>query len=174
MTDLCIMLIMLLSKIFNMLSLLLQTRVFISLLYHIVHWISCGMEEQWVLRGKAVPLNDLIRVLNPDVVSISPVVLALTGCDTTNKFGTKKKVLHAVHAVLWTPSNFRQSCPFRSYELSGWRISFERVSNDKVEFFNNLRYIVYHKLSFGIDMVKLLPTSESIVLHMLPLGPFPV
>ena len=42
----------------------------------------------------------------------------------------------------------------------------ECVSNDKVESFNNLRYIVYHKQSFGLDMVKLPPTSGSIVLHI--------
>ena len=41
----------------------------------------------------------------------------------------------------------------------------ECVSTDKAESFNNLRYIVYHKQSFGLDMVKL-PTSESIVLHI--------
>ena len=55
-----------------------DTDIFISLLYHYVHWISCGMEELWVLRGQAVPLHDL-RVLNPDVVSILPAALVLAG-----------------------------------------------------------------------------------------------
>ena len=163
MTELCIMLIMLFQHLVVAST---DADIFISLSYHFVHWISCGMEELWVLRGQAVPLHDLLRVLNPDAVSILPAALALTGCDTTSKVGTKKKVLHAVESCYGHLQTFGKVVLSDHMICQAEEFLLKCVSNDKAESFNNLRYIVYHKQSFGLDMVKLPPTSESIVLHI--------
>ena len=120
------------------------------------------MEELWILPGQTVPLHDLLLVLNPDAVSILPAALALTGCDTTSKVGTTKKVLHAVESCYGHLQTFGKIVLSDHMICQAEEFLLECVSNDKAESFNNLRYIVYHKQSFGLDMVKLPPTSESI------------
>ena len=136
MTELCIMLIMLFQHVVVASA---DTDVFISLLYHCVHWISCGVEELWVLQGQAVPLHDLLRVHNPDVVSILPSALALTGCDTTSKVGPKKKVLHDVESCYGHLQTFGKVVLSDHMICQAEEFLLECVLNDKAESFNNLR-----------------------------------
>ena len=136
-------------------------------LYRCCTTLSIGLAVEWkniwVLRGQAVPLHDLLRILNPDVVSILPAAFALTGCYTTRKVGTKK-VLHAVESCYGHLQTFGTVVLSDHMICQVEELLLECVSNDKS--FNNLRYIVYYKQSFGLDMVKLPTTSESIVIHI--------
>ena len=99
-----------------------------------------------------MPLYDLLRALNPDMVvrhgcqtwlsdmvSILSAALALTGCDTTSKVGTKKKVLHAVESCYGHLQTFRKVVLSDLVICQAEEFLLECVSNDKAESFNNLR-----------------------------------
>ena len=44
-------------------------------------------------QNEVVPIHDLVDVMEPDLVEILPAIHALTGCDSTSKFGTKGRAI---------------------------------------------------------------------------------
>ena len=53
------------------------------------------LKELWLVlrQNEVVPIHDLVDVMEPDLLEILPAIHALTGCDSTSKFGTKGRAI---------------------------------------------------------------------------------
>ena len=54
-------------------------------------WMICGSNAR---NKRVVPINGLTNHMSEKLISVLPVVHALTGCDTTSKVGTKVSALN--------------------------------------------------------------------------------
>ena len=82
-----------------------DTDIFISLLYHYQQWVHEDLQEIWMLYGqgvssRALSIPKIAETLESDVISVLPAVHALSGCDSTSKFGSKKTALKVVEGGL--------------------------------------------------------------------------
>ena len=75
-----------------------DTDIFVSATHHFDKLIYLDLKELWLVSGRSesrtvVPIHDLVDSMEPDLVEVLPAIHALTGCDTTSKFGTKGKAV---------------------------------------------------------------------------------
>ena len=114
------------------------------------------MNELWFLTGRGtsklvVPVHYVVNDIDSTVVDVLLAIHALTGCDTTNKIGTKASALKAAF-----------SCGFEFLGLFGrTNISDEMIANAekfllncidskrKFNYFDQLRYNIYHTKHFN-------------------------
>jgi len=150
-----------------------DTDVFICLVYHFIQWVHFGMKELWVLCGKgsstrAIPVHDVVSGIDSSVAESLPAIHALSGCDSTSKIGTKKSALKTAQALRCEQVLSFAKAPI----MDGMIRSAEKYlvacisSDNTVGTFDKLRYNIYHKKTFQLDLEKLPCTSASVHLHI--------
>ncbi len=150
-----------------------DTDIFICLVFHATKWIELGMKELWVICGKGtstrmIPVHSVVSGLDSVVVASLPAIHALSGCDTTSKIGTKKAALKtATQSGCVELETFAKQPLTEAMITSAERYLVSVISSDHtVKTFDKLRYNIYHKKSFQLDLEKLPCTSTSIQLHI--------
>ena len=146
-----------------------DTDIFICSIYHFNRFVFFGLNELWFRTSKlVVPVHDIVNDIDSDVVDVLPAVHALTGCDTTSKIGTKAAALKTAFAC-----GIELLHSFGKTDISDEMIANAEkfllnciTSNCKFNYFDELRYHIYHTKTFQLDLEKLPPTSSSIKLHI--------
>ena len=147
--------------------------IFVNATHHYRELMCNGLKECWFLTGRSntkacVPIHELFRVTGKNLVDILPAVHALTGCDSTSKFGTKSKAMQVA-----LKNGYDLLHRFGREELSEEMIGdAERfllmcASKHDVSTFDDLRYVVYHEKYQEFSIEKFPPTSASIREHIL-------
>ena len=139
-----------------------DTDVFICLVYHFIQWVHFGMKQLWVLCGngsstRAIPVHDVVSGIDYSVAESLPAIHALSGCDSTSKIGTKKSALKTAQALRCEQVLSFAKAPI----MDGMIRSAEKYlvacisSDNTVGTFDKLRYNIYHKKTFQLDLEKL-------------------
>lgn len=151
-----------------------DTDVLVCLLYHFSEtWKFSGLEELWVLCGqgntkRALPVHDLVQTMSRALVSVLPALHALSGCDTTSKVSTKLSVFKAAEqGGLELLKDFGKNNELsHDVEIKAEQFLAHAIGGVNIDTFNELRYFLYHHKSIKNNFEKLVPTSNSIQLHI--------
>ena len=163
-------------KIFKFYSVViasLDTDIFACALHHFSQLVYFGLNEFWFVSGRRnsltiVPIHDLVKKISTDIIEILPAVHTLTGCDTTNKIGTKATALKTGNAC-----GYEHLCFFGKHELMNEMIYNTRqfvlrcISNEKLDSFDDLNYDVYNKKLQEFHLEKFPATIGAIKQHIL-------
>ena len=117
---------------------------------------------------RAIPVHDVVSGIDSSVAESLPAIHALSGCDSTSKIGTKKSALKTAQALRCEQVLSFAKAPI----MDGMIRSAEKYlvacisSDNTVGTFDKLRYNIYHKKTFQLDLEKLPCTSASVHLHI--------
>ena len=106
------------SSITRIVVLSSDTDVFILMLYYWDELHSHGLDELWVKAGvgestRFLPLHILVPRMGQELCRVLPAVHTLTGCDYTNKVGTKHATLPA------NPDHYLQDFGHKTIDIDG-------------------------------------------------------
>ncbi|KAJ8874124.1 hypothetical protein PR048_024965 [Dryococelus australis] len=142
------------------------TDVCVCVVYHFFK--SFKKEGLSELRGqgntsRVVPIYKLVEDLDNSTIEILPALRAITGCDTTSKFGTKLTALkHGKLSHLLQTFGKTDLCDVMMYDAEEFLVGI--LSSDFTSG-NKLRLHRYHQMK-RFDLEKLPPPSSSIRLHI--------
>ena len=150
-----------------------DTDIFVSAAHHFNKLMYNDLQELWLISGRSesrsvVPINDLVDAMDPDFIEVLPAIHALTGCDTTSKFGTKSKAV-----IEGMKNGYNLLYTFGRDEINDQMIAdaekflLSFITNHKVDTFDELQYIVYHEKHLQFDIERFPPTSASVRQHIL-------
>ena len=149
-----------------------DTDVFVGLLHHFPLWAQHDLSELWMVCGKgdnsrAVPIHEIVEVMDASVIEVLPTVHAPSGCDTTSKIGTKKAALRAAFDQGWELlKTFGNSPISDEMIMKAEKFLILCLSNNNEEDFDQLRFNSFHKQAFKMDLEKLPCMTSSIKLHI--------
>jgi hypothetical protein len=109
-------------------------------------------------------VDKLVQTLNESVIEVLPAVRALSGCDTTSKFGTKHAALKHAKASPHLLARFGkdQLSEAMIYDAESYLAGIIKPNYSSM---NDCRISQYHRMK-RLDFSKLPPTSSATQLHI--------
>ena len=114
-------------------------------------------------------VHDLVNSIEQDLAEVLPAIHALTGCDTTSKFGTKgmafKEGKKNGYNLLYS---FGRDEISNQMTADAEKFLLNCIKRHDVSTFDELRYIVYHEKHLQFDIERFPPTSASVATCSIP------
>ena len=159
------------SSITRIVVLSSDTDVFILMLYYWDELHSHGLDELWVKADvgestRFLPLHILVPRMGQELCRVLPAVHTLTGCDYTNKVGTKHATLPA------NPDHYLQDFGHKTIDIDGIIALAEEYltqvlkKGSSFKTIDQLRSHIYHH-SKRVSFEQLPPTSYAMRAHIL-------
>ena len=148
-----------------------DTDVLVLLLYYWNIFNRNGLKELWVRAGvgdttRYLPVHTLADKIG-SLCSVLPAVHALTGCDTTSKFGTKPaglKVNPSKYLMEFAKSSSHINIEVLYVQAEEYLIQVLK-NGSSAKSMDELRYSLYHQ-SKNMTVDQLPPTSYSTLGHI--------
>jgi hypothetical protein len=150
-----------------------DTDVYITLLYQLQEqYTRSGLKELWIMCGakhkkRTIPLHLLMEKTNSSVIRVLPAMHALTGCDTTSKFGTKPAALKKCSNFADLLIGFGSAPITEDMMVKSETFLVEVMGGHGCKTMDELRYFQFHHKKKNIDFDNIVPPSSSVKFHIL-------